>query len=72
MSECAGILILATSLLAASPAPGAPAASAAEPATMAILAQLPVLSLEEDTTDVAKLVGPVREGDQVVVFFWSP
>ena len=43
----------------------------AETSAASILAQLPVLTLDEDSTDVARLVGPVRAGDQVVLFFWS-
>lgn len=47
-------------------------ARAAEPRTAAaVLSRLPVLSLGEDTTDVARLIGPVEEGDKIVLFFWS-
>jgi len=46
-------------------------AEAADRTAASILKELPVLSLSEDATDVAKLIGPVGEGEQVVLFFWS-
>jgi thiol-disulfide isomerase/thioredoxin len=67
----AGLRLTALTMALAIVLACAPAVAADSARLTSLLSQLPVLTLDEDSTNVARLIGPVRDGERVVLFFWS-